>query len=61
MMQKGFLAKRSRPGPPRYRQQQPALQILTVYSTPNTTIITNSCSDTPSPLHHPHHYTTLIT
>lgn len=46
MTQKGFLANLSRPLHPLYRQQQPAAQILTMYSTPNTTIVTTSCSTT---------------
>ena len=40
--QNGFLANLSLPLQPRYRQQQPAAQILTKYSTPNTTIVTIS-------------------
>lgn len=43
--QNGFLAKRSRPCHPLYRQQQPADQIRMMYSSPNTTIITNSYKD----------------
>lgn len=42
MTQKGFLANLSLPCHPRYLQQQPAAQILMKYSSPNTTIITNS-------------------
>lgn len=41
--QKGFRANLSRPLQPRYRQQQPAAQIRTKYSTPNTTMVTISC------------------
>lgn len=40
--QNGFLANLSLPLQPRYRQQQPAAQILTKYSTPNTTMVTIS-------------------
>lgn len=43
IMQNGLRANRSRPCHPRYRQQQPADQIRTRYSIPNTTIITISC------------------
>lgn len=42
MTQKGFRANFSLPLHPRYRQQHPADQILTMYSTPNTTIVTIS-------------------
>ena len=42
MTQKGFLANLSRPLHPLNRQQQPAAQILTRYSTPNTTMVTTS-------------------
>lgn len=42
MTQKGFRANLSRPLQPRYRQQQPAAQIRTKYSTPNTTMVTIS-------------------
>lgn len=43
MTQKGFLANFSLPLHPLYRQQQPAAHILTMYSTPNTTMVTISC------------------
>lgn len=43
MTQKGFLANFSLPLHPLYRQQQPADHILTIYSTPNTTMVTISC------------------
>ncbi len=43
MTQKGFLANFSLPLHPLYRQQQPAAHILTIYSTPNTTMVTISC------------------
>lgn len=43
--QKGFRANLSRPLQPRYRQQQPAAQIRTKYSTPNTTMVTISCRE----------------
>lgn len=46
MTQKGFRANFSLPLHPRYRQQHPADQILTMYSTPNTTIITISFTHT---------------
>lgn len=42
MTQKGFLANFSLPLHPLYRQQQPAAHILTMYSTPNTTMVTIS-------------------
>lgn len=42
MTQNGFLANLSRPCHPRYRQQQPAAQILMKYSKPKTIIMTNS-------------------
>ena len=41
--QNGFRANLSRPLQPRYRQQQPAAQMRTKYSTPNTTMVTISC------------------
>lgn len=41
--QKGLRANLSRPLQPRYRQQQPAAQMRTKYSTPNTTMVTISC------------------
>lgn len=47
MTQKGFLANFSLPLHPLYRQQQPADHILTIYSTPNTTMVTISCTATP--------------
>lgn len=40
--QNGFLAKRSLPCHPRYRQQHPADQIRIINSKPKTTIMTNS-------------------
>ena len=43
MTQKGLRANFNLPLQPRYRQQQPAAQILTKYSTPNTTMVTISC------------------
>lgn len=46
MTQKGFRANFSLPLHPRYRQQHPADQILTMYSTPNTTIVTISFTHT---------------
>lgn len=42
MTQKGFLANFSLPPHPLYLQQQPADHILTMYSTPNTTMVTIS-------------------
>lgn len=47
MTQKGFLANFSLPLHPLYRQQQPADHILTIYSTPNTTMVTISCIEKP--------------
>lgn len=43
MTQKGLRANFNLPLQPRYRQQQPAAQIRTKYSTPNTTMVTISC------------------
>lgn len=43
MTQKGLRANFNLPLQPRYRQQHPAAQILTKYSTPNTTMVTISC------------------
>lgn len=43
MTQKGFLANLSLPLHPLYRQQHPAAHIRTMYSTPNTTMVTISC------------------
>lgn len=43
MTQKGFRANFSLPPHPLYLQQQPADHILTMYSTPNTTMVTISC------------------
>lgn len=43
MTQKGFRANFSLPLHPRYRQQQPADHIRTMYSTPKTTMVTISC------------------
>lgn len=45
MTQKGLRANFNLPLQPRYRQQQPAAQILTKYSTPNTTMVTISCRE----------------
>lgn len=45
MTQKGLRANFKRPLQPRYRQQQPAAQIRTKYSTPNTTMVTISWGD----------------
>lgn len=45
MTQKGLRANFNRPLQPRYRQQQPAAQIRTKYSTPNTTMVTISCRE----------------
>lgn len=53
MTQKGFRANFSLPLHPRYRQQHPADQILTMYSTPNTTIVTISYTHTQVDKHHP--------
>lgn len=53
MTQKGFLANLSRPLSPLYLQQQPAAQILTIYSTPNTTMVTTSCYTSTTSLQYP--------
>lgn len=46
MTQKGFRANLSLPLHPLYRQQHPADQILTMYSTPKTTMVTISYKHT---------------
>lgn len=43
--QKGLRANFSLPLHPLQRQQQPAAHILTMYSTPNTTMVTISCGN----------------